>query len=93
MTNPHVGSTLEELLEEDGLREEVQGLAQKRVLAWQLEQALEQAGIRKSELARRMRTSRAQVDRVFDPTNNRVQLDTLQRAARAVGRMLKVELV
>jgi len=93
MNNPHIGSTFESLLEEDGTREEVQDLAQKRVLAWQLEQALEQAGIKKSELARRMRTSRAQVDRVFDPTNNKVQLDTLQRAAHAVGRTLKLELV
>jgi antitoxin HicB len=93
MSNPHIGSTFDSLLEEDGILDEVQNLAQKRVLAWQLEQALEASGIPKAELARRMHTSRAQVERVFDPTNNKVQLDTLQRAAHAVGRTLKLELV
>lgn len=93
MSNPHIGSSLDSLLEADGTRDEVHDLAQKRVIAWQLEQAAEKAGIAKAELARRMRTSRAQVDRVFDPTNNKVQLDTLQRAAHALGRTLKLELV
>ena len=93
MTNPHVGSTLDSLLDQDGTRDEVHGLAQKRVLAWQLEQALEDAGIGKAELARRVGTSRTQIERVFDPTNNRVQLDTLQRVAHAVGRRLRLELV
>jgi antitoxin HicB len=91
--NRHIGSTLDSLLERDGTRHDVHDLAQKRVLAWQLEQAAAQAGIAKAELARRMGTSRAQVDRVFDPTNNKVQLDTLQRAAHALGRTLKLELV
>ncbi len=93
MTKRHVGSTLDSLLEADGVRDEVHGLAQKRVLAWQLEQAAQEAGIAKAELARRMGTSRAQVDRVFDPSNSKVQLDTLQRAAHALGRTLRVELV
>jgi len=93
MSNPHIGSSFESFLEEEGTREETQDLAQKRVLAWQLDQAMKQTGIKKVELARRMKTSRAQVDRVFDPTNNKVQLDTLQRAAHAVGRTLKLELV
>ena len=93
MSNPHIGSTFDSLLDEDGIRDEVQDLAQKRVLAWQLEQELKHIGIPKSELARRMHTSRAQIERVFDPTNNKVQLDTLQRAAHAVGRTLKLELV
>lgn len=93
MKKRRVGTTLESLLEADGTRDEVHGLAQKRVLAWQLEEAARKAGIAKAELARRIGTSRAQVERIFDPTNSKVQLDTLQRAARALGRTLRVELV
>lgn len=93
MTNPHVGSSLDSFLEENDIREDVQTLAQKRVLAWQIEQAMEEEGISKSEMARRMDTSRTQVNRLLDPDYDTVQLDTLQRAARAVGRTLKLELV
>lgn len=93
MTNPHIGSSLDSFLEENDIREDVETLAQKRVLAWQVEQAMEEAGISKSEMARRMSTSRTQVNRLLDPDNNTVQLDTLQRAAKAVGRTLKLELV
>jgi predicted XRE-type DNA-binding protein len=93
MNNPRVGSSFESFLEEEGIRAEVQDLAQKRVLAWQIEEAMKQTGMKKVELAQRMHTSRTQVERLLDPTNNKVQLDTLQRAARAVGRTLKLELV
>ena len=93
MTNPHVGSTFESFLEEEGILEEVDVLAQKRVIAWQIEQAMDEQGITKVEMAERMHTSRTQVDRLLDPDNNKVQLDTLQRAAKAVGRALKLELV
>lgn len=93
MTNPHIGSTFESFLEEQGILEEVDVLAQKRVIAWQIEQAMDEQGITKVEMAERMHTSRTQVDRLLDPDNNKVQLDTLQRAAKAVGRALKVELV
>lgn len=93
MTNPHIGSSLDSFLEENDIREDAETLAQKRVLAWQVEQAMEEAGISKSEMARRMSTSRTQVNRLLDPDNNTVQLDTLQRAAKAVGRTLKLELV
>jgi hypothetical protein len=92
MTNPHIGSTFESFLEEQGLKEEVDLLAQKRVIAWQIEQAMAEEEITKADMAARMKTSRTQVDRLLDPQNNRVQLDTLQRAALAVGRSLKVEL-
>jgi len=93
MSGPRIGGSFEEFLDEEGLRDEVEGLAQKRVLAWQIEQAMEAAGLTKVEMARRMNTSRSQLDRLLDPDNNRVQLDTLQRAARAVGRTLKLELI
>ncbi len=93
MSNPHIGSSFDSFLDEDGIREEVQDLAQKRVLAWQIEEAMKQSGIKKVQMAKRMHTSRTQVERLLDPNNNKVQLDTLQRAARAVGRTLKLELV
>lgn len=93
MNNPRIGSSFDSFLEEEGIHEEVQDLAQKRLLAWQIEEAMKQTGIKKVEMAERMHTSRTQVERLLDPTNNKVQLDTLQRAARAVGRTLKLELV
>lgn len=93
MNNPHIGSSFESLMEEEGICEEVEDLAQKRVLARQIEEAMKEAGITNVEMAERMHTSRTQLERQLDPTNDRVQRDTLQRAARAVGRTLKLELV
>lgn len=90
--NPHIGSSFESFLEEQGFRQEVDLLAQKRVIAWQIAQAMVEEKITKADMAARMKTSRTQIDRLLDPQNNRVQLDTLQRAALAVGRSLKVEL-
>ena len=93
MNNPHIGTSFESFLEEEGFREEVEALAQKRVFTWQIRQAMEEAGLTKAAMAARMRTSRTQVERLLDPDNSKVQLDTLQRAAQAVGRTLRVELV
>jgi hypothetical protein len=92
MKNPHIGSSFESFLEEHGIRDEAVDLAQKRVLAWQIAKAMQEGRIKKIDMAERMRTSRTQVERLLDPANNKVQLDTLQRAARAVGRTLKMEL-
>jgi antitoxin HicB len=91
-TNPHFGSSFEDFLKEEGIYEEVTAHAIKRVLAWQIEQAMIAEGISKAEMARRMHTSRTQLDRLLDPDNDKVQLDTVQRAAAAVGRKLKLEL-
>lgn len=91
--NPHIGSSFGDFLKEEGIYEAVTAHAIKRVLAWQIEQAMTQQGITKVEMARRMKTSRAQLDRLLDPNNDRVQLDTVQRAASAVGRKLHIELV
>jgi antitoxin HicB len=90
--NPHIGSSFSDFLKEEGIYEEVTSHAIKRVLAWQIEQAMKSQGITKVEMARRMKTSRAQLDRLLDPTNDKVQLDTVQRAAAAVGRKLHMEL-
>lgn len=93
MTNPHVGSSFEGFLNEEGIRDEVRGAAMKRVLTWQIDQSRRAQGLSKSELAKRMHTSRSQVERLLDPTNTQVQFDTLLRAAAALERQLVVELV
>lgn len=90
--NPHIGSAFSDFLQEEGLYEEVTAHAIKRVLAWQIEQAMKTQGLTKVEMAKRMKTSRAQLDRLLDPNNDKVQLDTIQRAAVAVGRRLHLEL-
>ena len=92
MTNKHIGSSFDDFLKDEGIHEEAAAHAIKRVLAWQIEQAMTEQGISKSEMAKRMKTSRAQLDRLLDPENDKVQLDTVQRAAAAVGRTLHLEL-
>ena len=88
-----VGSAFDDFLKEDGIYEEVTAAAIKRVIARQLDALMTSEGITKSELARRMKTSRAQLDRLLDPKNESVTLGTLTRAAHAVGRQLRMELV
>jgi antitoxin HicB len=92
MTNKHIGSSFDDFLKDEGIREEATTHAIKRVLAWQIQQAMSEQGITKSAMAKRMKTSRAQLDRLLDPNNDKVQLDTVQRAAAAVGRTLHLEL-
>lgn len=93
MTNAHIGSSFSEFLKDEGMLDEATANAVKRVLSWQIARAMEEQGITKSDMARRMKTSRAQLDRLLDPRNDKVQLDTIQRAASAIGRALRVELV
>jgi DNA-binding Xre family transcriptional regulator len=92
MTNPHIGTSFEDFLRQEGSHEDATTYALKRVLAWQIEQAMIEQGLTKTEMARRMKTSRAQLERLLDPDNDKVQLDTIQRAASAVGRALRLEL-
>jgi transcriptional regulator with XRE-family HTH domain len=87
------GTSLEELLEEDGILEEATNAAIKSVLAWQFSQAMKKRKITKQEMALKMKTSRAQLDRLLDPASGNVTLNTLHRAARAVGKSLRFELV
>jgi antitoxin HicB len=89
----HVGSSFDAFLKDDGLYEEVTARAIKRVIARQLDAQMRQNGLTKSTMARIMRTSRAQLDRLLDPENESVTLGTLARAAHAVGRTLRMELV
>ncbi|MCP4367564.1 MAG: XRE family transcriptional regulator [Deltaproteobacteria bacterium] len=91
--NPHIGSSFEDFLKEDGIYEEVTAVAVKRSLALELEKTMKAQKITKVEMSRRMETSRSQLDRLLDPENDKVQLDTLYKAASAVGKNLKLELV
>ena len=88
-----IGSSLDDFLRDEGLHEEVTARAIKRVLVRQLGELMTREEISKTELAARMKTSRAQLDRLLDPGNDSVTLGTLARAARAVGRHLRMELV
>jgi antitoxin HicB len=90
--NPHIGSSLDDLLQETGDLAEVEAVAIKRVIAWQVEEEMKRQHISKSAMAKRMHTSRAQVDRLLDPKNPSVTLNTLDHAARALGRRLILEL-
>jgi antitoxin HicB len=90
--NDHIGSNLDDFLNEDGLLAEAEAIAIKRVIAYRLEQAMQQQRLSKAELARRMGTSRSALDRLLDPDNPSVTLLTLERAAKALGQRIRIEL-
>jgi len=89
----YIGSSLDDFLEEEGLLEEAEVVAAKRVLAFEIRQLMEQQHLSKSKMARRMQTSRAAVDRILDPDNHAVTLATMEKAAAALGRRLQIALV
>ena len=88
----HIGSTLDEFLSQDGVLEEVSARAIKRVIAWQLAEAMKTQGVTKTALAARMHTSRSVLDRLLDETDTGLTIETLSRAAQALGYRVKVEL-
>jgi antitoxin HicB len=88
-----VGPSVDDFLKEEGIYEELTARAIKRVIARELDALMREQDILKTELAKRMRTSRTQLDRLLDPNNESVTLDTLTRAAQTVGRNLRMELV
>jgi hypothetical protein len=91
--NRHIGSSLEDFLKEEGVLEETRAVVLKETLAWQVLQAMEKEKMSKLEMARRMKTSRSALARLLDPGNASVTLETLTRAAHAIGRHLRIELV
>jgi DNA-binding Xre family transcriptional regulator len=93
MKEKNIGSSFDNWLREEGVYEEVSAAAIKRVLSRQLEAAMKERRFSKAEMARRMRTSRAALDRLLDPEYDAVTLSTLRKAAAAVGRELRLELV
>ncbi len=90
--NVHKGSRFDDFLKEEGMFEEVQAKALKRALAEQLEESMRSAKLSKLQMAKKMATSRSQLDRVLDRDNVSVQLDTLIKAARAVGKEVEIKI-
>jgi hypothetical protein len=89
----HRGSTLDSFLKADGVLAEFQAKAIKEVIAWQLTDAMKERGLTKTRLAALMHTSRTQIDRVLDPDDGNVTIETLQRAAAIVGRRVQLALI
>lgn len=92
MNPSHIGSRLDVLLEDEGILEEVSHRANLRVIAWQIKEQMKTQKVSKSELARRMHTSRSQVSRIIDAEDEDVRVSTLQKAARALDKELLIEL-
>jgi antitoxin HicB len=93
MNEQHLGSTLDDFLAEEGLLAEAEAVAWKRVVAYQISQLMREQNVTKAEMARRMETSRAAVDRLLDPQNESATLITLEKAALVLGKRLQVALV
>jgi transcriptional regulator with XRE-family HTH domain len=93
MNKRHVGSNFDEFLDEEGLLAEVEAVAVKRAIAYQIAQLMELMNVSKTAMAKRMNTSRAALERLLDPNNGSVTLQTLERAALALGKRLQFELV
>jgi antitoxin HicB len=91
--NKHRGSTFASFLKKDGLQDEVQAAALKRAVALELDDLMKRQKVNKSAMAAQMRTSRAAIHRLLDPANTSITLATLNRAARSLGRKVKIELV
>ena len=86
----HIGSSFESFLEEQGTFDEVDALAIKRVVAWEIKQAMEAKHVRKKDMAIALGTSRTQIDRLLDPDNPNIEVKTITRAARHVGLRIKM---
>jgi antitoxin HicB len=92
MKNSHLGSNFDDFLAEEGILADAEVAAIKRVIAHQIEMEMKRVKLSKSAMAERMRTSRTALDRLLDPTNVSVTLQTLEKAALALGKSLKIEL-
>ncbi len=90
--NPHIGSDFDDFLEEEGILEEVEAAAIKKVIACMIAQTMEETHISKTEMAKRMNTSRTQLDRLLNPNCHSVTLATLTKAAAAVGKKISISL-
>lgn len=93
MNNQHIGSRFDDFLDEEGLLAETQAEASKRVIAWQIQEYLKVSGTNKTSFAKRLGTSRSQLDRLLDPENTSLNLKTLSNAAEAMGKHLELRLV
>ena len=89
--NKYIGSSFDDFLEEEGILAETEAVAIKRVIAYQLAQLMERQHISKTAMARQMKTSRSALNRLLDPENTSITLQTLERAAHAIGKRLRIE--
>jgi DNA-binding Xre family transcriptional regulator len=92
MNNEHIGSNFDDFLAEEGLLAEAETVAVKRIIAYQVNQMMKEQNLTKTEMSRRMNTSRAALERLLDPANQSITLQTLERAAKALGRRLQITL-
>jgi antitoxin HicB len=92
MNKKHIGSNFDDFLKEENLYEQVQAVAIKRVIAYQIMEEMKNKKLSKTEMANRMKTSRAALERLLDPENASITLFTLERAASALGKKLTVQL-
>jgi DNA-binding Xre family transcriptional regulator len=92
MNKKHIGSNFDDFLKEEKIYEQVQAIAIKRVVAYQIAEEMKKKNLTKTEMASRMKTSRAALERLLDPENASITLFTLERAASALGKTLRVEL-
>ena len=92
MKHKYIGSNFDDFLAEEGLLAETETVAVKRVIAYQVEQMMKEQNLTKTEMSRRMNTSRAALERLLDPANQSITLQTLERAAKALGSRLQITL-
>ena len=88
----HIGSRFDDFLDKEGLLAEAEALAKKRVIAFQFRKLMKEQKLRKMQLAKRMKTSRSALERLLDPENPSITLLTLERAAKALGKSIQIEL-
>ena len=93
MKNKHIGSSFDSFLEEEGIKEDVYNEAIKQVIAYQMQDIIKQKKITKISLAQQLKTSRTAIDNLLDPTNDSVTLATLKKAAKVLGKKLRLELI
>lgn len=91
--NPRIGSSFDDFLEEEGTLNEINTIAIKRVIVWQIQQEMVKQNLSETEMAQRIQTSKSSLERLLDPDNSAVTLDTIERAARVIGKKVRFELV
>jgi antitoxin HicB len=92
MDKKYIGSSFSSFLEEENIGAEVEARAMKRILAWQLVEEMKRQNISKTDMARKMKTSRAAIDRLLDPDNSSLTLNNMEKAAFAINKKLRIEL-
>lgn len=89
--NKHIGSDFDDFLDEEDLLAETEAIAIKRVIAYQVAELMKSQNMSKVAMAKKMKTSRSALDRLLDPKNTSITLQTLERAAHAIGKRLRIE--